>query len=125
MRGSQSWPPQSTERVEFADRRSPMPHDIVTIGTSAGGVEALQTIARQLPPAFPAAVFVVIHVHVRSRSYLPEILGRAGPLPAFHAEDGMPVEHGRIYIAPPDRHLIVERDHIHLSAGPKEQHQRR
>jgi two-component system, chemotaxis family, protein-glutamate methylesterase/glutaminase len=48
----------------------------------------------------------------------------AGPLPAAHAEDGEAIEHGRIYIAPPDHHPIVERDHVHLIARPKEQHQR-
>lgn len=99
-------------------------HDIIVIGASAGGVEALQELVRQFPRDLPAALFVVIHVYPRSTSYLPQILSRAGELPAVHAADGMPIEQGRICIAPPDHHLILEHDHIHLGLGPKEQHQR-
>src|SRR5215472_10518435 len=98
--------------------------DIIVIGASAGGVEALQRLVSQLPASLPAAVFAVMHVYYRARSSLPEILTRAGALIAIHPENGTPIEHGRIYVAPPDQHLIVERDHVHLSSGPKEQHQR-
>jgi len=69
-------------------------------------------------------VFVVVHLYSHSPSLLPEILARAGYLPAQNATEGAPIEPGRIYIAPPDRHLVIERDHMHLSVGPKEQHQR-
>src|SRR3712207_329297 len=96
--------------------------DIIVIGASAGGVEALQALVRTLPPDLPAAVFVVLHVAPRSRSLLPEILSAAGPLPAVHAEDGMATERGRIYVAPPDQHLILEPGHVHLGFGPREQH---
>ena len=99
-------------------------HDIVVIGTSAGGVEALKTLVQELPSDLPAAVFIVMHVQARVRSHLPEILRAAGSLPAVHPEDSAPIQHGRIYIAPPDRHLILERDHVHLSMGPKEEHHR-
>jgi two-component system chemotaxis response regulator CheB len=98
--------------------------DIVVIGASAGGVEALKKIAQTLPSELAAAVFIVLHVAPRSRSFLPEILTAAGPLSAMHAQDGMPIEKGRIYIAPPDRHMLVGRDHVHLSFAPKENHQR-
>jgi two-component system, chemotaxis family, protein-glutamate methylesterase/glutaminase len=98
--------------------------DIIVIGASAGGVQVLQTPMSQLPPDLPASVFVVMHAYPRSRSLLPEILTRAGSLPALHPEDGAIIERGRIYVAPPDHHLVVEREHIHLSRGPKEQHQR-
>jgi two-component system chemotaxis response regulator CheB len=98
--------------------------DIIVIGASAGGVEALQALVRQFPSDFAAAVIVVMHMYPRTRSFLPEILTRAGRLIAIHPENGSPVEHGRIYVAPPDHHLIVERDHIHLGLGPKEQHER-
>ncbi len=99
-------------------------HDIIVIGASAGGVEALQKVVSQLPPDFPAALFAVVHLHSGSPSFLPEILMRAGRLSVKDGPDSAPIEPGRIYVAPPDRHLVVERDHIHLSAGPKEQHQR-
>jgi two-component system chemotaxis response regulator CheB len=87
-------------------------------------VEALQKLAAQMPADLPAAVFVVLHMPPRTRSFLPEILTRSGVLPAIHPSDGAPIERGVIYVAPPDHHLVVERDHIHLSLGPKEQHHR-
>lgn len=99
-------------------------HDVIVIGTSAGGVEALQKLVRQFPKDFPAAIFVVMHTSARTRSYLPEILSSSGVLPAMHPLDGEPIEPGHIYVAPPDHHLLIERDHIHLGIGPKEQHHR-
>jgi two-component system chemotaxis response regulator CheB len=99
-------------------------HDIIVVGASAGGVEALQQLVSQFPPGLPAAVFVVLHMPPRTRSMLPEILTRAGRLPAMHPENGAGIEPGRIYVAPPDHHLVVERGHVHLSLGPKEQHHR-
>lgn len=98
--------------------------DIVVIGASAGGVEALQHLAGHLPRDFPGSIFVVLHVSPRSKSLLPQLLSRAGPLPAVHPVDGATIEPGRIYVAPPDHHLVIERDHVHLSMGPKEQHHR-
>jgi len=99
-------------------------HDIIVIGASAGGVEALQMLVRALPADLPAAVFVVLHTYPRTRSLLPEILTRAGPLPAAHPEHGQLIQLGMIYVALPDQHLLIERGHIHLSMGPQEQHQR-
>jgi len=99
-------------------------HDIIAIGASAGGVEALQQIVCALPGSLPAAVFVVLHLYPRSESLLPQILSRAGPLPAVHPSDGERIERGIIYVAPPDNHLLIEREHVHIDSGPKEQHQR-
>jgi two-component system, chemotaxis family, protein-glutamate methylesterase/glutaminase len=99
-------------------------HDIIVVGASAGGLEALQELAGSLPPDLPASVFVTIHVHPRSKSLLPALLSKAGPLPALHPEDGAPIEKGRIYVAPPNYHMAVENGHIHLGLGPKEQHER-
>src|SRR3954447_23551986 len=98
--------------------------DILVIGASAGGVEALQTVVSSLPPDLPVTVFVVLHLFPRSESFLPMILSRSGPLLAVHPQDGERIEARKIYVAPPDLHLLVERDHIHLGKGPKEQHQR-
>jgi two-component system chemotaxis response regulator CheB len=100
-------------------RNEPPGRDIVVVGASAGGVEALRTLAAGLPADFPAAVFVVLHVPPTS-SVLPAILTRAGKLPAEHARNGQPVEHGRIYIAPPDYHLLLEDDVTRLERGPRE-----
>ena len=99
-------------------------HDIIVVGTSAGGVEPLQQMAAQLPVDLPAALFVTVHIAPRAKSFLPEILNRAGVLPAAHAIDGAPIEQGRIYIAPPDHHIVIEAGHMHLTCGPKEQHHR-
>lgn len=98
--------------------------DMIVIGASAGGVEALQNLMRTLPGDLPASVFVIMHVAPRSRSMLPAILDASGPLPAADAEDGAKIEPGRIYVAPPDRHLVIEPGHVHLGFGPREQHQR-
>jgi two-component system chemotaxis response regulator CheB len=98
--------------------------DIVTIGASAGGVEALIALVAGLPADFPAAVFVVLHISPYAESRLPEILQRAGPLPAAHAEHGEPIRPGRIYIAPPDRHLLVRPGRVELSRGPRENRSR-
>lgn len=98
--------------------------DVLAIGTSAGGVEALVFLARNFPRAFPAAVLVTIHLPGHSRSVLDEILSEAGPLPAAFAETGDTVRQGRIYIAPPNRHLLLEGDRIALGEGPRENNSR-
>ncbi len=82
-------------------------HDIVVIGASAGGVETLITLVKGLPKDLPAALFVVLHVPAYGTSVLPDILGRQGRLPAMHPVDGQAIEPGRIYVAPPDQHLMV------------------
>lgn len=85
-----------------------MPHrDIVVIGASAGGVEALAQLVRSLPGDLPAALFVVVHFPPQGMSILPHILNRAGPLPAGHASDGESIRPGRIYVAVPDYHLLT------------------
>jgi two-component system, chemotaxis family, protein-glutamate methylesterase/glutaminase len=95
-------------------------HDIITIGASAGGVEALAQLARGLPRDVPAALFVVHHFPPYGTSVMPNILSRAGPLPAAHAVDGEAIRPGRIYVAPPDHHLLVKPGHVRLGRGPRE-----
>src|SRR6185437_2384135 len=73
---------------------------------------------------FPAALFVVLHLAPQSTSVLPEILMRAGPLPAIHPRDGEPIRTGRIYIAPPDHHLLIEDGKVRVVRGPKENRHR-
>ena len=89
--------------------------DIVAIGASAGGLAALKRIAAGLPADLDAAVLVVLHMKSTHRSELPAILERAGPLPAGFAEDGGPATRGRIHVAPPDRHLLLQGDTLRLS----------
>jgi two-component system chemotaxis response regulator CheB len=95
-------------------------HGIVVVGASAGGVEALADLATSLPDNLPAAVFVVLHLPATGTSALPEILRRHGPLPAAHVRDGEPIQSGRVYVAPPDHHVVLRTGHVHLSRGPRE-----
>src|SRR4051795_8584407 len=94
--------------------------DVIVIGGAAGGVEAVTRLARGLPADLPAAVLVAIHRGPDGAGLLAEILDAAGPLPAAMAEEGQPLERGRIYVAPPDRHLLVGHDHVHVRRGPRE-----
>jgi two-component system, chemotaxis family, protein-glutamate methylesterase/glutaminase len=99
----------------------------IGIGASAGGLRPLRAIVGGLPADLPAAVFVVLHVAATGTSVLPEILARATPMEVFRAEDGLEVRPGRVIVAPPDRHLVVElRDgavrppRVRLTRGPRE-----
>lgn len=95
-------------------------HDIVVIGASAGGVEALIELVQALPADFPAAVFIVLHVARGGTSILPQILTYRGALPACHPQPGDVIEHGKIYVAPNDHHLMIQDGHVILSNGPRE-----
>lgn len=94
--------------------------DIVVIGASAGGVEALITLFSGLPLELPAAVFVVLHVMPGGTSVLPRILARAGSLPVSAAVNGEPIERGRAYVAPPDHHMLLLDGEVRLTSGPRE-----
>jgi two-component system, chemotaxis family, protein-glutamate methylesterase/glutaminase len=95
-------------------------HDLVVIGASAGGVEALGQLVQALPEGFPAAVLAVVHFPPHATSMLPLILSRRGRLRAVHAEDGAEIEPGTVYVAPPDRHLLVHGGRLRLTRGPRE-----
>jgi two-component system chemotaxis response regulator CheB len=94
--------------------------DIVVIGASAGGVQALQGLLRALPRDLPAALFVVLHMPPDAAGNTAEMLSRAGPLPVVYPRDGAEITHGRVIVAPPDRHLLVEGSHVRLVRGPRE-----
>jgi two-component system chemotaxis response regulator CheB len=98
----------------------PTGHDIVVIGASAGGVEALSTVVEHLPADLPASVFVVLHLAPISTSVLPKILERAGDMRAVHARHGETFERSCIYVAPPDHHMRLVDGHIELDRGPRE-----
>lgn len=92
--------------------------DVVVAGASAGGVAALSRMVAPLAADFPGAVLAVLHVS--ATSVLPQILDRASALPASPAKDGEPLERGRIYVAPPGHHVVLERERIRLTRGPRE-----
>jgi two-component system chemotaxis response regulator CheB len=97
--------------------------DTVVIGASAGGIQALRMIVRELPSPFPAAVLIVLHIG-NHESALAAILRASGPHPVIQPSDGEPVRPGHIYVAVPDRHMLLEYDRIRLSRGPRENHTR-
>src|SRR5215467_4826917 len=98
--------------------------NIIVIGCSVGGVEALQHLVSGLSSDLPAAVLVVLHLAPQGTSVLPDILKRAGQLPAVHPKDGEAIRMGRIYVAPPDNHLLVDDGRVRIVHGPKENRHR-
>jgi len=103
-----------------ADPELPAPGVVIGIGASAGGVEALTSLVGRLRVGLRAAVVVVLHVSSSGTSVLAQILDRAGPLRALTAADGDRLREGIVYVAPPDRHVLIEDGTIRLSAGPRE-----
>ena len=93
---------------------------LVVVGASAGGVEALKEVVAGLPSDLAAAVGIVLHVSPNAESRLPGILARAGSLPAEQASDGEPILAGHVYVAPPDRHLLVRDGRWAVVRGPRE-----
>jgi two-component system, chemotaxis family, protein-glutamate methylesterase/glutaminase len=99
-------------------------HDVITIGSSAGGIEALKKLVAELPADLPAAIMIVQHLSPRMKSVLDQILSKAGRLKATFPIDGQPIEPAQIYIAPPDNHLLVEPGKLRVVRGPKENRHR-
>jgi two-component system, chemotaxis family, protein-glutamate methylesterase/glutaminase len=98
----------------------PERRDVVVIGASAGGLDCLTRIAGALSPDLPAAVFMVLHLSAGAASALPAIISRSGRLPAAHPRHGEATQRGRIYVAPPDHHMVMEPGVVLLGRGPRE-----
>ena len=79
--------------------------DIIVIGASAGGVGSLQRVVEHIPAGFPVPILITLHLPDGARSMLPQILTRAGNLPAKHASHGESIKPGQIYVAPAGFHL--------------------
>ena len=92
--------------------------DLIAIGGSAGSTAVLKQILADLPADLPASV--VVTTHISTRSYLAEALAAAGPLPVSEAVDGQPIERSHVYVAAPDRHLLLANGTIQLGEGPRE-----
>lgn len=90
-------------------------YDLIVVGTSWGGLAALRTLVSGLPGTFTMAVALVQHRHKDSDHLLRTLLQEQSALPVYEVEDKMPLEQGRIYIAPPDYHTLVEPGHFSLS----------
>lgn len=94
--------------------------NIIVVGASAGGFEALKKLVGGLPKDFEASIFVVWHMSPDIRGVLPQVLNRLETVYAAHAYDGEAIKPNRIYVAPPDRHLLVEEGRVRVTRGPKE-----
>jgi two-component system chemotaxis response regulator CheB len=94
--------------------------DIIVVGASAGGVEALSRLVASLPEDLPAAVFVVLHMAPGTGTVLPRILARQTKLLVGHPVDGEPIRPNRVYVAVPDRHLVLGEGVVRVTDDPKE-----
>ena len=93
---------------------------MIVIGASAGGFEAIKTIIKNLPPDFKPPVFIVWHISPRVKGILPHVLNQLNSIPASNAYNNEPIKASHIYVAPPDYHLLVEKDKVLVTHGPKE-----
>jgi two-component system chemotaxis response regulator CheB len=90
-------------------------YDLVVVGTSWGGLAALRTLIGGLPDSFQMAVTLVQHRHKDSDHLLRALLQERSTLRVYEVEDKMPLEHGHIYVAPPNYHTLIEPGHFSLS----------
>jgi two-component system chemotaxis response regulator CheB len=95
-------------------------HDIVVLGASAGGVEALTQLLAALPRDLPASLFVVQHMSPVHQSRFPELLEKRGPFRTLYPVHGQKIEPRHVYVAPPDTQLLVRFGYLHVLRGPKE-----
>lgn len=93
---------------------------IIVIGASLSGIDALCELVSHLPADFGAPIFVTQHVASHSPGMLPQILSHAGALKACHPKNTQLIEPGNIYVAPPDRHMLIRKGYVALSHGPHE-----
>lgn len=98
--------------------------DIIVIGASAGGIEATHRLLKVLPADLNAAVFIVIHLSPNTPSVLARILSKDVKMTVCNPEDGQKIEMGRIYVAPPNWHLILKPGMMRLGSGPRENRSR-
>ena len=115
-------PPWATERLTLRFYTM-VDVPLIVIGASVGGLTAMASVLREVSPTFPGAILAVIHIGDQD-AQLPRYFHRRSPLFVDYAQDQQKIAPGRVYVAPPDRHLIVENGHVLLSAGPKENHTR-
>lgn len=104
-------------RIAVQDRE---PNRVIAVASSMGGIEALKVLVSALPSDFPGALLIVQHLSPRYKSHLTQILNRLTPLQVNETTEGMELRAGNIYVAPPDKHLIVTKGSLNLSDAPKE-----
>jgi two-component system, chemotaxis family, protein-glutamate methylesterase/glutaminase len=99
-------------------------HDIIVIGASAGGLDALGAVLAALPRDLRATIFIVIHLSAASPGTMPAILAKSCALPIANAREGARIVPGQVWVAPPDRHLLLERGRMRVVRGPRENRHR-
>ena len=97
-----------------------MPKDIIVVGASAGGIDTLRVLIAALPADLSASLFIVVHTSPDAPGMLADIFNHSGRLPAAYATGRERIEKGRIYVAPPDHHLLIEPNRVGVTRGPKE-----
>jgi two-component system, chemotaxis family, CheB/CheR fusion protein len=100
----------------MADQKPEKASHLVVVGSSAGGIEALSTLLGSLPAQFPAAVVLAQHLDPARPSYLPSILERKTPLPVVLVEKQTPLENGKVYLVPANRHVVIEDGQVNMEA---------
>ena len=95
-------------------------HNIIVIGASAGGVDALPRLIGSLPADLAASVFVVLHIPAQGQGLLPGIIRKSASLSVANGVDGETIRKGHVYVAPPDHHLQLDGARVRLSRGPRE-----
>jgi two-component system chemotaxis response regulator CheB len=94
---------------------------LIAVAASAGGITAVGELLAALPASFGGAVLVVVHLEPHRASRLAQVLGRASALPVTQAVAGEAPQAGHVYVAPPDRHLLVAPDgRLALADTPRE-----
>ena len=107
-------------------RFNPKTGQVIVVGASAGGLNALVALVQQLPENFPAPVLIVQHISAdASGDVLLDALNKHGKLNCLHAVHGEPVKTGNVYLAPSDHHLLIEKGgHLHVTKGAQENRSR-
>jgi two-component system, chemotaxis family, protein-glutamate methylesterase/glutaminase len=94
--------------------------DVIVIGASMGGIDAVRRLLAGLPADLPATIFCVIHTGTSDTRFLARAVGGRSTLPVAVAQEGERFVHGRAYVTQSDHHLLVGHDHIHVRRGPTE-----
>jgi len=95
-------------------------HDIIVVGASMGGIEAISSLLAKLPPGLAASVFVVQHVGEYGSGLFDQILQRVTKMPVAYAEDAKHFRPAHVYVARPGLHMLIEEGVVRTTRGPKE-----
>lgn len=100
------------------------PRDVVVIGCSAGGLQVLGPLIRELPVPLRAAVAIVIHRAAGYRSWMAQVLGQGAAIEVVEPADGDTFKPGRVHVAPAGLHMTIRGGLVRLDRGPKQHHTR-